>query len=82
MELPGILLDAKMDYQSYATKIAITFHNQAACAACCPKVVCGHTGVTSRIGFGDVDNPEAPIIQDSYSGKTADTEVTYFFKLS
>lgn len=73
-----MLLDTKTEYQSHATKIAITFHNQAARAACCPKVVCCHTGVTSRIRFGDVDNPEAPIIQNSDSGKTADTEVTYF----
>ena len=78
MGLLGTLLDAKTEYQSYAIKIAITFHNQAARAACCPEVVCGHAGVASRVGFGDVDNPEAPIIQNSDSGKTADTEVLFF----
>lgn len=59
-------------------KIAITFHNQAARAACCPKVVCCHAGITSCVGFGDVDNPEAPIIQNGDSGKTADTKVVFF----
>ena len=78
MGLLGTLLDAKTEYKSYAIKIAITFHNQAARAACCPEVVCGHARVASRVGFGDVDNPEAPIIQNSDSGKTADTEVLFF----
>lgn len=73
-----MLLDAQMEYQLYVIKTAITFHNQTARAACRPKEVCCHAGVTPRIRLGDVDNPEAPIVQNSDSGKTADAKVIYF----
>lgn len=45
-------------------KSHITFHNQTARAARRAKVVGRHAGVASRVGFGDVDNPEASVIQN------------------
>lgn len=60
---------------------SVTFHHQAARAARCPEVVGGHAGVTSRVRLGDVDDPQAPVIQNSDSAKTAHTggSVWFFF---
>lgn len=76
--LPRTLLDATLDYQSDPARTAVTFHDQAARAARRPKVVRGHAGVTPRVRLGDVDNPEAPVVQHGDSGKTADAEVLFF----
>lgn len=51
--------------------VLVTFDQQAARAAGCPKVVGGHARVAPRVRFGDVDDPQAPVVQNSDSAKTA-----------
>lgn len=62
--------------------VLVTFHHQAARAAGCPKVVGGHAGVASRVRFGDVDDAQAPVIQNSDSAKTAHTGASFAFSSS
>lgn len=50
--------------------VSVTFHHQAARAAGCPKVVGGRARVAPRVRFGDVDDAQAPVIQDCDSAKT------------
>jgi len=47
----------------------LTFHQQIAGTARHSELISGHARVETRVAFGDVGNPEAPVVQDGDSGE-------------